>query len=1365
MNDVTIQTSLLPFKKEFETSFIGEGSTIEDVMNKVKPFKIEGCDIVVTVDNEVVESDNWADINLTKDMVVGINVIPTGGGGKKSAFALVLTVAATLTAQYYASAYIQSVGGLAAATTGQKIVAGLIQVGIGMIGALAASALSSVPKQTASTSESPTQFIEGASNSINRYGVIPVNLGTNRMFPPQAVLPYTETVGNNQYVRQVFTYGYGEHVIFDRQLGETDLTEFSDIEMEDKLDGNLNEGISLYANDVNQENLNVTVSQSEGYIIRTTAQDADECDVDLTFIQGLAYYNSQEGKQKAEVKFEITFAPTGTGEWSAGDVVKDVDAQSFEFVKNVKDFCLNNRCLAVYLNKETGEVGSFYTDVRPLGSGGEIYQGPVRSVLGTPPPTTFKVGAFLNLPNNCHVLSVIFAYQLEPASGPFTYHWYSVDYRSSLVGEYIENSTDFPVTYDEVDTVSIGAGSLLPEVKTVSAATTQTLRKVFHFRFPSRGQYDVRIKRITDDSIYDQLLDEATWTALRSVTHINPIAKSDISGTAIRMKASDQLSGAIDKYNALVSTLVTSYDPVLDTWVEGRTSSNPADLFRYVLQSKAFVKRIPDEKIDLDNLKEWWVYCDENNLTYNRVIDYSASIDDVLNDICAAGVATLHRVYNIYGVIIDNEKPLIKGIVTPRNSWSYKGAISYPEIPDALRVSFRNADEGYEVDERIVYNDGFDASNAELYERLEFQSCTNSELAYWYGRRYFATAKLQPEIHTFNMDFENLTFGRGDRITLVNDCILVGVGQGRIKSFTLDVSGNATGFTIDDYVDIPTTDKFAVRIRNNNGADITYHLLDTVVDETNTFTFDTPIAVGSVPAVGSLCAFVEDGKELDLLITEVKPGSEHSATITALNYAPARFDPIGTIPDFESNITIPTGFYRPLAPELGGTLQSDEAVLIRNSDGSFTSQMVIPLSNRNEPSVLPVVMCRNVGATEWFIPGYLKRSADEVSITGLEDGRIYDVRVRYQRITGLQQLSAPLELNNVKFVGGSTPPAQVQGFKITVINGVGLFEWQPNTDFDLDHYKIKFTNESTGVEWKNSQLVLDDIYGNQISLPIHRGTYLIKAVDYNGNESENATAIISVDSGAFENVVETLQQEPDWLGTFDGTYKQGDKLALYDDNLSGYYYFNPQPLDLGSVYECSLTSTLKASLSDRTDLRGVADIRQIADIRNYNVFDIRQIADIRSLSDVRGFDGVNWDVRIEMNTSEDNITWTGWTEFTASQHRFRYANFRVYIECDSVIATPVIEELSVVVDMPDRTVSGEDVAITDANAGATITYDGSFWVNPSVNVTIQDAETDDKIEFVSKSKSGFTLKVYNATLSSYVTRTFDWLASGYGRIL
>ena len=75
----------------------------------------------------------------------------------------------------------------------------------------------------------------------------------------------------------------------------------------------------------------------------------------------------------------------------------------------------------------------------------------------------------------------------------------------------------------------------------------------------------------------------------------------------------------------------------------------------------------------------------------------------------------------------------------------------------------------------------------------------------------------------------------------------------------------------------------------------------------------------------------------------------------------------------------------------------------------------------------------------------------------------------------------------------------------------------------------------------------------------------------------------------------------------------------------------------------------------------------------------------------------------------------------------------------------------------------EDIEITNASSGATVTYKIPFRNNPSVNITVQDSAVDDRIEFVTKNNEGFTIKVFNATLNSYVTRSFDFLAAGYGK--
>ena len=171
-------------------------------------------------------------------------------------------------------------------------------------------------------------------------------------------------------------------------------------------------------------------------------------------------------------------------------------------------------------------------------------------------------------------------------------------------------------------------------------------------------------------------------------------------------------------------------------------------------------------------------------------------------------------------------------------------------------------------------------------------------------------------------------------------------------------------------------------------------------------------------------------------------------------------------------------------------------------------------------------------------------------------------------------------------------------------------------------------------------------------------------------------------------------------------------------------------------------------------------------IRNFNLYyQIRTVENIRALEEIRTFSSANWEARLEMNLSDDNENWTGWQQFSASQHVFRYCKFRIFLFIDNLFFTPNVLKATVTVDMPDRYESGEDIVIANAELGRSITYENAFWNNPSVNVTVQDGAVDDRVEFINKDNKGFTVKIFNATLNSYVTRSFDYISAGYGKVV
>jgi len=1323
-----VQASLLPFHLHRKTLEIPEGLTLKEIVEHIYPRRIQGVEIVVNIGDHVVPRSQWASIKPKPMTLVGINAIAAGGkNGKKNPIVALVAIAVLI-------AITVAFPGTAPVT---------LRLATSIAISLAVSMLSSVPKQRqrpgASEAEASSQFIEGASNKIDRYGVVPVVLGTNRMFPPQAAVPYIETTDNKQYVRQLFTYGFGKIKITDRKIGETSLSQYDGIEINDRLEADMNSGLPLYSNDVLQDGYSVILSFATGYVLRTTRDDVDEAQIDITFVNGLTEYNDSGQRNNRTVEFEIRYALTGTTDWinTASDVTYSSQTVTAPFPTAWSNVAGKRVGYAILvLNLSNGVVSA----------------------------VSYDEGSSPIIPVNCIRIA---SFRTESSStnplGGIGDIYNIIDERANFIPSIIQNSGDFAFTYGGTGfDISVAGGTLTGSKLIVTAATSQALRISKSIKFPTRDQYDIQMKRLTADDADERIRDEATLTAIRSIKYSPPVNQPDVSGSALRILATDQLNGSVDTYNCVVSSLMKDYDADLDEWIEDVITSNCASVFRYVLQSPAFVKRLPDARINIEKLQEWHAYCKENNLTYNKIIDSPTSIDDLLNDITAAGMATTHKVDGVYSVLIDNERPTIKGMVTPRNSWDYNGSINYPDLPHALRVQFRNAAAGYSTDERIVFADGYSAEGevpgtvaAELYERLEFQSCTNSDLAWFYGRRYMATALLQPETHTFSMDFENLTFNRGDKIIFVNDTILVGVGQGRIKELLYDDPDTPTeviGFIIDDVVNIPSAESFGVRIRHGDASGFIYYSLTTAIGDTDEFIFATPVAVGDAPPLDSLCAFTEFGKELELIVTEIQMNKDHSARIVAVNYAPERFDATeGDIPPFSSNITLPSDFYRPLPPQIAGNIQSDETVMLKNSDGSYTTRMIIPLINRNEASVQTVVRARSTGATQFFRPDTLSSTPEQIIITGLEDGMLYDFRIFYQRQGGSQLLSQPLELNSVVYEGAFGRPDDVEEFHLTVSDSIGLFQWKANTDIDLSNYQMRFTRTTSGATWAASQIVADDITGNRVSFPIQSGTYLIKAFDILGNESLNATTIISIDNGALGNIVETLTQQPSWVGTMVNVEVDvDDRIILTDPTMVGYYYFDPAPLDLGEIYENVLSSTIIAGGTFYDDSLSTK---------------VRSLISVRGTESIRGTDPSDWAVFLEFRKSNDGSDWgPGWIPFIVGKHIFQFVEFRLRLESYNPLITPFVSTAEVIVDMPDRYEKDVDVEC-DASLGGIVIYEVPFKNNPSVNITLQDAAVDDKIEYISKDNEGFQIKVYNATLASYVDRTFDYISAGYGRVI
>jgi hypothetical protein len=388
-------------------------------------------------------------------------------------------------------------------------------------------------------------------------------------------------------------------------------------------------------------------------------------------------------------------------------------------------------------------------------------------------------------------------------------------------------------------------------------------------------------------------------------------------------------------------------------------------------------------------------------------------------------------------------------------------------------------------------------------------------------------------------------------------------------------------------------------------------------------------------------------------------------------------------------------------------------------------------------------------------------------ILNVIDGSLYNVRVKAFNTLGVQSTYTSATRT---IIGGIAPPSDVTDFSCNIIGGDAHLSWQQITDLDLAYYQIRYSTQTSGASWANSVSLVEKVArpATSVTVPARVGSYLIKAVDKNGNFSSNETIIeTNVLAIGNYNAVATQTESPTFSGTkfqtivsdgtlrldsselFDsatGNFDSGTSffdsgVTSYDLYSEGNYIFS-NPIDIGAVY----TSRVTASITQTSD-----NLDDLFDLRTGDFDDAQS-----------NFDGdtpANCNAHIEIALSNDNITYTTFRNFVVGDYTARYYKFRVFLRSFDLASTPVISALSVSIDMPDRIFSGNDIVSGTGTYNVVFTlpfYSNSY----AVGITAQGLNTGDFFTISNKTVNGFDVAFKNSG-NSGVTKTFDYLAKGY----
>lgn len=1211
---LTVHAIAHPLQQARCTVTVPAGKTIAEIVEIVQPQKRLRPSAHVYLNDEHIPAHHWHRVRPKPAATLSIRVVPQGGGGGKNPLRTVLSIAIAIAAPMFGPAVGASLGISSSLTVAGVSVASAIGSGlITVAGNLLINALAppSAPKintlsPASNKRDSPTLFIEGARNELRPHQPVPRVLGFHRMVPPLGAETYTESSGGQQYVRQVFTWGYGKLEVSDRRIGDTSIDNFEEIEVEHDDGASGVPDLALYPNKVSQTDLSVALTYAGSWQVQTTELFTDELVVDITFPGGLYEYDDMGKKGSRSAVIECRY-------------------------------------------RETGSTGSW---------------------------TTFHN-------------------------------------------------------------------------KTYRQSTTSAIRAHARAVLP-RGQYDVAVRKNSSDASTDLANDEVFWTALKSITYAPPINMEGVACDAVRMRATGQLTGAIDQWSALCKSVALDWDYTTETWTT-RATNNPASLYRLVLQDSANAKAVSNTRINLEALQDWHDFCRLNNLTFNAVIDYETSVEAVLQDIAAAGRARAHKQDNVWTIVIDRPQSIPVQHISPRNAWDYECRRDFYDLPHALRCEFLNEDKDYQRDEVIVYADGYSHLTATKFETLEFYGMTNYGQVHKSAREHFATLIHQTITHSFSMDFESLVAGKGDLVLLSHDVVLAGLGAARVKAVIYDDSDPdlITGIIVDEDFTMFAGDLYDVRIRLHDNSDLAKPV-KTVVGISNTLEFETPFENVGLTEDCLVLFGQRDRETVKVVIKDIDRGENWTARITARNYAPQIYAAsAGPIPPYESQTTTPPELRRPLPPIVRET-QMGKPVMAQTADGSFSPRLVITLENRNSTQVAPIVKVRQTGDTDYVDADIVSATAERIVLENLDDQLHYDFLIAYAQPAGTaltgSTISSLTALPNFKFESSPGPPADPTGVRLVVTGSANQISWDTPPDIDIAGTEIRYTQELATPSFAAATILPPLAVGNSVITPFQVGTYFVRHKDRGGLYSENPVAVQSTYSDLLRaNVVELLQEDPGFTGTHDNTAVITGGLALDDASLmEGIYYF-ANSIDLGEVYISRLLPTLVAIGASTSEL--MADWLTLS-----------------TLAAMSGGEPTDWTARLQIRTTEDDPggtpAWTAWHDLIIGEARFRAAEFRLVLTSGSGNISPLVTSAAVTVDMPDRILDGNDVAVPAG--GMTITFDPPFLDRPSIAVNPENNMSGDRYVMSGQSESGFTIEFFNSAGTS-VARTMDWIAKGYGR--
>lgn len=317
---------------------------------------------------------------------------------------------------------------------------------------------------------------------------------------------------------------------------------------------------------------------------------------------------------------------------------------------------------------------------------------------------------------------------------------------------------------------------------------------------------------------------------------------------------------SINTYSAIVESKCYRFNFSNQTWQWGKTS-NPAWWFLFFAKGGFFAleSRIADpenvfpysptnfwqnhvghsknteiifgaglelDRIDIEKIKEWAIFCDENGLECNFVHYEEETVHETLERIANLGRASVFYNQGKLSVVVEDKNQTPVTMFGNANIIANSFKVSYQSRSDvfAVEVEFFNKDLNYDSETIRVEVPFFFGDQKKIVSKTTLRGVTSKSLAQREANLLAGRQFFQKRTYSWSSDHEGLLANRGDLVYLSHDSTQFGY-SGRVVQFIVDDNNNFLGIKGSGTID-HDCDWLMIRLPNGEMKKYQCHIID-----------------------------------------------------------------------------------------------------------------------------------------------------------------------------------------------------------------------------------------------------------------------------------------------------------------------------------------------------------------------------------------------------------------------------------------------------------------------------------------------------------------------------------------------------------